>query len=55
MRSPAVGVLYALVMVSVIVGVDLLVFRELPWPRLAFNVGVVLVFGACYVRFFTSS
>jgi hypothetical protein len=55
MRMPAVGVLYALVMVAVIVGVDLLVFRDLPWPRLAFNVGVVLVFGAFYVRLFVSS
>jgi len=55
MRSPAVGVLYALVMVAVIVGVDLLVFRDYPWPRLAFNAGVVLVFGAFYVRFLASS
>jgi hypothetical protein len=55
MRSPAAGVLYALVMVAVIVGVDLLVFRDLPWPRLAFNVGVVLVFGAFFARYFTSS
>jgi hypothetical protein len=46
----AVSVLYALVMVAVIVGVDLLFFRDLPWARLAANVGLVLVFGAFYFR-----
>ena len=43
--------LYVLVMVVVIVGVDVLVFRGHPWPRLAANVGIVLVFGAAYLRF----
>ena len=38
-------------MVAVIVGVDLLFFRDYFWPRLAANVGIVLVFGAFYVRF----
>jgi len=55
MRNPAVGVLYALIMVAVIVTVDLLIFRDHPWPRLAANVGIVLVFGAFYFRFFASS
>jgi hypothetical protein len=44
-------VLYALAMVLVIVGVDLLLFRDRPWPRLMANVGIVLVFTSCYVRF----
>lgn len=43
--------LYVLVMVVVIVGLDILVFRNHPWPRLAANVGIVLVFGAFYVRY----
>ena len=53
MRSPAVGVLYALVMVAVVVGVDLLFFRDKTWfwERLASNIGIVLVFGAFYFRF----
>lgn len=44
-------VVYALVMVGVVVGVDLLLFRNLLWPRLAANIGIVLVFGAFYLRF----
>jgi len=55
MTRTASGVLYGLVMVAVIVGVDLLFFRDLPWARLASNVGIVLLFGAFYVRFFGSS
>ena len=53
MRSPAIGVLYAVVMVVVVVGVDLLAFRgrAWTWERLAANVGIVLVFGAFYFRF----
>ena len=38
-------------MVAVIVGVDVLVFRDQSWPRLAANVGIVLVFRAMYLRF----
>jgi hypothetical protein len=45
------GVLYALIMVAVIVAVDVLVFRDHPWLRLAANVGIVLVFGAFYLRY----
>lgn len=51
MSSRAVGVLYALVMVAVVVGVDFLFFRHRFWERLAVNVGIVLVFGAFYLRF----
>ena len=38
-------------MVAIIVGVDVLVFRHQFWPRLAANVGIVLVFVAFYLRF----
>ncbi len=51
MSSRAVGVLYALAMVAVVVGVDLLFFRHRFWERLAVNVGIVLVFAAFYFRF----
>jgi len=53
MGSPVVGVLYVLVMVAVVVGVDLLFFRDKTWfwERLAANLGIVLVFGAFYFRF----
>jgi hypothetical protein len=44
-------VLYVLAMVAVIVGADVLFFRHQFWPRLLANVGIVLVFGAFYLRF----
>jgi hypothetical protein len=51
MGKQTATVLYVVVMVAVIVGVDVLVFRNHIWPRLAANVGIVLVFGAFYFRF----
>ena len=44
-------VLFALVLIGVIVGVDVLFFRNRFWPRLLVNVGIVLVFVAFYLRF----
>ena len=44
-------VLYVLALVAVVVGVDVLFFRHQFWPRLAVNVGIVLVFGAFAFRF----
>jgi hypothetical protein len=44
-------VLYILAMITVIVGVDLLFFRNRFWERLMVNIGTVLVFGAFYLRF----
>jgi predicted cobalt transporter CbtA len=44
-------VLYVLALVVVIVGLDVLVFRHDFWARLLANVGIVLVFGAFYLRF----
>jgi hypothetical protein len=43
--------LYIVAMVVLIVGLDILVFRNHLWPRLAANVGIVLVFGAFYFRY----
>jgi len=34
-----------------VVGLDVLFFRNRFWERLMVNVGVVLVFGAFYLRF----
>lgn len=39
------------VMVAVIVGVDLLFFKDRFWERLMANVGIVLVFAAFCLRF----
>jgi hypothetical protein len=44
-------VLYVLAMAAVIVGVDVLFFRNRFWERLAVNIGIVLVFVAVYLRF----
>jgi type IV secretory pathway VirB2 component (pilin) len=45
------GVLYAVAMAAVIVGLDLAFFRNRFWERLMANIGIVLVFGAFYLRF----
>jgi hypothetical protein len=47
----AVVVLYVLVLVAVVVGVDVLFFRNQFWERLAVNAGIVLVFAAFFLRF----
>ena len=44
-------VLYVLALVAVVVSVDVLFFRHRFWERLMVNVGIVLVFGAFYLRF----
>jgi len=44
-------VLYVVAMVVLIVGVDVAFFRDRFWERLMVNVGMVLVFGAFYLRF----
>ena len=49
-RQAAIA-LYALALVAVVVGLDLLFFRHQFWERLAVNVGIVLVFAAFYLRF----
>ena len=51
MGKHAILVAYVLTMVVVIVGVDVLLFRHHFWPRLMVNAGIVLVFGAFYLRF----
>jgi hypothetical protein len=44
MGRQAVIVLYVLALVAVVVGVDVLFFRNRFWERLMVNVGIVLVF-----------
>jgi hypothetical protein len=51
MDRQVAGVLYAVAMAAVIVGVDLAFFRNRFWERLMANVGIVLVFAAFYLRF----
>jgi cytochrome c oxidase subunit IV len=44
-------VVYVLALITVVVGVDVLVFKHRFWERLIVNVGIVLVFAAFYLRF----
>jgi type IV secretory pathway VirB2 component (pilin) len=44
-------VLYILVLIAVVVGVDLLFFKNQFWERLIVNIGIVLVFAAFGLRF----
>lgn len=43
--------LYVIALIVTVVGVDVLFFRDHPWPRLMVNIGIVLIFGAFYLRF----
>jgi hypothetical protein len=49
-RNSAI-VLYVLALIAVVVGVDVLFFRNRFGERLMVNIGIVLVFGAFYMRF----
>ncbi len=51
MGRQAAVVLYGLLLIAVVVGVDLLFFRNRFWERLMVNVGIVLVFAAFGLRF----
>lgn len=44
-------VLYVAAMIAVVVGVDILFFRNRLVERLLVNIGIVLVFAAFYLRF----
>lgn len=52
MGRQVVIALYVLAIIAVIVGVDFAFFRHRFWERLIVNIGIVLVFGAFYFRFF---
>ena len=51
MGKQAAVVLYVLALIAVVVGVDVLFFRNRFWERLMVNVGIVLMFAAFYFRF----
>jgi hypothetical protein len=55
MGRQAAVVLYVLALVVVVVGTDVLFFRDRLWARLIMNVGIALVFGAFYLRFLKRS
>jgi hypothetical protein len=47
--------LYVVILIAVVVGVDLLFFKNRFWERLMANIGIVLVFAAFYLRFLAKS
>jgi hypothetical protein len=51
MTKPVLLVIYVVIMIIVIVGIDLLFFKDQFWARLMANIGVVLIFAAFYLRF----
>jgi hypothetical protein len=51
MGREAAVMFYALALIAVVVGVDVLFFRNRFWERLMVNIGIVLVFAAFYLRF----
>ena len=51
MTHQTVVLLYVLVLVVVVIGVDVLFLRNRFWERLIANVGIVLVFWAFYLIF----
>ncbi len=55
MGRPVAILLYGVAMSAVIVGVDLVFFRNLVWERLMVNIGIVLVFAAFYLKFLKRS
>ena len=50
MAKPTLLLLYVVLMIIVIVGIDLLFFKDRFWARLMVNIGIVLVFAAFYLR-----
>jgi uncharacterized membrane protein len=51
MSARLVLVVYVVAMAAIIVGVDVAFFRNRFWERLMANIGIVLLFGAFYLRF----
>ena len=55
MVRQVVIVLYVAAMIATIVGLDVAFFKNSFWERLMVNIGIVLVFGAFYLRFLQHS
>jgi len=51
MTKPILLLIYAVILIIVIVGIDLLFFKDRFWERLIANIGIVLIFAAFYLRF----
>ena len=52
MTRHAALIIYTVAMIALIVGVDVVFFRNRFLERLIANIGIVFLFGAFYLRFF---
>lgn len=55
MARAMVAVPYVVAMITIIVVLDVLIFKNYFWERLIVNIGIVLVFAAFYLRFLKHS
>ena len=51
MKMNMFAILFVLIMITVVVSVDVLFFKNRLWERLVANIGIVLVFAAFYMKF----
>jgi hypothetical protein len=51
MTRPITIAVFLVALIAVIVGIDLLFFKNHFWERLIANIGIVMVFVAFYLRF----
>lgn len=51
MTRPILLAVCVVALIAVVVGIDLLFFRDRFWERLMVNIGIVLVFAAFCLRF----
>ena len=51
MNVSSLTMLCVVLMATVIIGVDVLFFKNFFWERLVVNTGIALIFIACYLRF----
>ncbi len=51
MTRPILIVVCVVALIAVVVGVDVLFFRDRFWERLMVNIGIVMVFAAFCLRF----
>ncbi|HET8581040.1 MAG TPA: hypothetical protein VFL98_01065 [Candidatus Paceibacterota bacterium] len=51
MNKPLPLAICLIVMIAVIIGADVLLFRDHFWARLLANAGIVLICAALYIRF----
>ncbi len=51
MKMNMFAILFVLIMITVVVSVDVLFFKNRFWERLVANIGIVLVFAAFYMKF----